>query len=138
MDKLSYKLSDCRIGCLFGDRIINHISYADDFIVFCESVKDLQTLVIKCELYGLEHDINYNQSKTVCMLIKPKKFTLVLSPNILLNGHKLNFVDNYKYLGILVLSSFTDDDDLARQINEVSVYTRKFSCSKFQKLFRCS
>ncbi len=139
MDELSCKLSDCRIGCLFDDRIINHISYADDLIIFCPSNKGLQSLVSKCELYGVENDIKYNQFKTVGMIIKPRKFNLVLAPDIFLNGHKLNFVDKYNYLGVLVLSSFSDDEDLARQMRCLyirgNLLARNFStCSNEAKI----
>ncbi len=36
--------------------------------------------------------------------------------DILLNGQKLTFADKYTYLGIIVIGSFMDDDDLARQM----------------------
>ena len=122
IDDLSNQLSEIKIGCLFNDRIVNHIAYADDLIVFCPSSKGLQSLVKQCELYGVENDINYNQNKTVGMIIKPRNFKLNLTPVILLNGQKLKFVEKYKYLGVFVLSSFTDDDDLIRQMR--SLYMR--------------
>ena len=57
--------------CIFGDQVINHISYADDLVVFCPSSKGLQKLMYICESYGATHDIAYNQKKTVCMVILP-------------------------------------------------------------------
>ncbi len=39
IDDLSYKLSASNIGCIFSDRIINHIAYADDLIVFSPGVR---------------------------------------------------------------------------------------------------
>ena len=58
-------------GCKFGNQTINHISYADDLLIFCPSSKGLQGLLNQCEIYGTEHDIKYNKDKTVCMIIKP-------------------------------------------------------------------
>ena len=122
IDELSCKLSACKIGCVFNGRTINHISYADDLIVFSPSSKGLQSLVRLCEVYGTENDINYNQLKTVGMVIKPRNFKLVITPEIVLNGKTLKFVDKYKYLGVFVLTSFVDYDDLSRQMR--SLYMR--------------
>ena len=76
----------------------------------------LQKLIHVCEIYGIEHDIIYNQKKTVCMVVMPKNFQLLNTPVISLNDNELSFVDSYKYLGVFVLSSFMDDDDITRQM----------------------
>ena len=71
IDDLSLHLSSCNIGCVFGSHVINHISYADDLIIFCPSAKGLQSLITICQTYGNDHDINFNLDKTVGMLIQP-------------------------------------------------------------------
>ncbi len=96
-------MSASKIGCIFVDRIINHIAYADDLIVFSPSSKGLQSLVKQCELFVIANDINYNQKKTVGMLIKPCHSKCDIKCDIVLNGQKLTFVDKYKYLGIIVI-----------------------------------
>ena len=134
IDDLSSILSSCNSGCKFGNQTINHISYADDLLIFYPSSKGLQGLLNQCEIYGTEHDIKYNKEKTVCMIIKPRGFKLRNSPDICLNGHMLSFVDSYKYLGVIMLSCFMDDDDIKRQVRALyirgSFLARNFSfCS---------
>ena len=116
IDDLSSILSSCNSGCKFGNQTINHISYADDLLIFCPSSN-------LCEIYGTEHDIKYNKEKTVYVIIKPRGFKLQNRPDICLNGHMLSFVDSYKYLGAIMLSCFMDDDDIKRQIR--ALYTRE-------------
>ena len=99
IDDLSSILSSCNSGCKFGNQMINHISYADDLLIFCPSSKGLQGFLNQCEIYGTERGIKYNKEKTVCMIIKPHGFN---SADICLNGHMLSFVDSYKYLGLLL------------------------------------
>ena len=53
------ELSSSKVGCIFGDHVINHISYADDLVVFCPSSKGLQKRMYICESYGATHDIAY-------------------------------------------------------------------------------
>ena len=116
VDDLSSLLSSSKVGCIFGDQVINHISYADDLVVFCPSSKGLQKLMYICESYGATHDIAYNQKKTVCMVILPARYKLLNCPKISLNGAHLSFVTCYKYLGIICLNSFMDDNDITRQM----------------------
>ena len=47
----------------------------------------------------------------------------------------LSFVDSYKYLGVIMLSCFMDDDDIKRQVRALYLYTREFSGQKFLILF---
>ena len=74
------------------------------------------------------------------MIIKPRGFKLRNSPDICLNGHMLSFVDSYKYLGVIMLSCFMDDDDdIKRQVRALYIrgnfLARKFSfCSVDVKL----
>ncbi len=54
------------------------------------------------------------------MFIKSRLVVLSVTLNMMF-CQKLIFVDNYKYLGIIVISSFLDDDDLARQMRSLDV-----------------
>ena len=46
----------------------------------------------------------------------PSGFKLLNAPIVHLNGLNLTFVNSYKYLGVFILSSFMDDDDISRQV----------------------
>jgi len=60
MDELSERLNGCKTGCTNGTKLVNHIMYADDLVVFSPSSAGLQHLLNVCSDYGLEHDIVYN------------------------------------------------------------------------------
>ena len=122
IDDLSYELSKCKSGCIIDNKIVNHIAYADDLIVFCPSSKGLQKLLDICDSYGNTHDIKYNQKKTVCMLILPRGYKLHNVPILTINSHELSFVNKYKYPGIITLNTFMDDEDISRQMR--SLYIR--------------
>ena len=113
IDDLSYELSKCKSGCIIENKIVNDIAYADDLIVFCPSSKGLQKLLDICDSYGNTHDIKYNQKKTVCMLILPRGYKLHNIPILTINSHELSFVNQYKYLGIITLNTFMDDEDIS-------------------------
>ena len=54
---ISRKLGNVKIECIVGDKIINHIFYADDFILLCPSRTGLQKLINICSYQGDELDI---------------------------------------------------------------------------------
>jgi hypothetical protein len=116
IDDLSVKLSSSHAGCTIGGHVINHFAYADDLVLLCPSVKGLQQLIGICANYGKIHDISYNPTKTVCMSVLPKGFSLMSTPKVVLDDRVLSFVNEYKYLGVFVTNEFTDDKDITRQL----------------------
>ncbi len=42
MDELSECLNVCKIDCMIGNTLVNHIMYADDLVVFSPSSAGLQ------------------------------------------------------------------------------------------------
>ena len=73
-------------------------------------------------MYICVFKIQYNQNKTVCMLILPRGYKLHNIPILTINSHELSFVNKYKYLGIITLNTFMDDEDISRQMR--SLYIR--------------
>ncbi len=58
------------------------------------------------------------------MLIQKSRLVVL---SVTLNGKQMIFVDKYKYLGIIVISSFMDDSDLARQMRSFYIRGHFFS-----------
>ena len=56
MDDLSRQLTECRTGCMIGDKKVNHLMYADDLVVLSPSSAGFQQLLNVCSVYGAEHD----------------------------------------------------------------------------------
>ena len=53
--------------------IVNHLSYADDLILFSPSAKGLQKLLDICFNYGCDYDIQYNVAKSQVMYFQSRK-----------------------------------------------------------------
>ena len=56
----------------------------------------------------------YNEAKTKCMCFKPKSLRNLHIASLFLNGTKLTFVENVKYLGVLIQDTLDDQNDMAR------------------------
>ena len=56
-------------GCKAGNRVINHLMFADDLVIFCPFVKGMSELLKVCEEhYGTNHDIKYNLKKSAVVI----------------------------------------------------------------------
>ena len=82
----------------------------------------LQKLLNICTSYAIKHDLMYNVKKTQCMVQPSTKFKLENTPSVLLNGAKLQYVDTYKYLGMLIHVR-NDDLDIVRHLKSVILRT---------------
>ena len=107
--------------------------------ILSPSASGLQKLLNICASYAIKHDIIYNVKKTQCMVVPSTKFKLENTPSVFLNGAKLQYVDSYKYLGMLIHVR-NDDLDIVGQfksvIHRTNILMRTFSsCSVEVKLF---
>ena len=115
MNDLSCQLTDSLCGCHIEGVAFNHIVYADDMCLIAPSPSGLQRLLNICSQYASSHDILYNAKKSVSMLIQSKKVKFSRLPPLYLNGNCMNYVDSYKYLGVMISNSMADNLDFERQ-----------------------
>jgi len=67
---LSTEPNKIKAGCYIGEVLLNLLMFADEFCVFCPSVRALQSILHVCRAYAESHGIIFNCSKTVCMTFK--------------------------------------------------------------------
>ena len=100
MDELLVKLRKARVGCHIMSTFLAALVYADDIVLLAPTRSALQFLLNIAENYAKEWCIVYNPLKTKVM-----KFgkSLTLRP-LRMYEKDLGFVDQYKYLGVNVVS----------------------------------
>ena len=103
------------MGCTVGNMVVNHLLFADDMCVFSPSISGLQCLLDICGDYAAEHEITFN---CWCSFL-PKKYKQPAPSNVFLNGVRVQFFDQVKYLGVWINASLKDDDDIQRQVKSL-------------------
>ena len=119
VDKLSVNLNASNVSCTVGNIIVSHLSYADDMVLVAPSKKALQKLLDVCSAYALEFDILYSTDKSYCMICWPRRFLYKFDPHFYLQGDLLEFKNIYKYLGVLITDSMTDDDEIRKRMRNI-------------------
>ena len=115
MDDLSCLLNCCNTGCVSGDTIINHLMYADDLVLISPSATGMKELLCACEVYSLEHAIIYNSKKSTVVVCRNKAMMNVVCPSFIVNGDVIPESEKVKYLGHIICSDLSDDEDMMRQ-----------------------
>ena len=134
MNDMSVLLNDSNIGGKIGGILVNHLSYADDICLISLSSRGMSQLLEICSNFAITHSLTYNTKKSMCMCFTPKSINFV-KPSFMLNNNVIPYVENCKYLGI-VIHLQSDMYDIKRQIRKFYANTnmllRKFSICSYQ------
>jgi len=132
--------SNC--GCKIGNVSVNVFAYADDIALLAPSWRAMQTLIDSMVTCCVSLDLMCNVMKTVCMVFSPTDRTMIVShcfPSFVLCGKPLKFVNEFRYLGHILMNNSRDDRDIQREMRNMFIRTnmliRRFSrCSAKVKL----
>jgi len=102
-----------------GNMVVNHLMFADDICVFSRSISGLQCHLNICGDCASEHEITFDCTKTFGVLFCPKKYKQPPPSNVFLNGVRVQFFDQVKYLVVWINASLKDDDDIRRQVKSL-------------------
>ena len=110
-------------------------------VLLAPTVTALQTLLEVCRAYAGPHDIVYNTTKTVCMLVRPKQSQARYSTRVRLGNEELSFVKQFRYIGHVMTADCRDKDiknPFRRQNAVGNILVRKFSFTPIEKISNCS
>ena len=112
MNGMSEKLNKHKIGCVLNDRVVNHLIYADDIVVFSPSLAGLQCLVGECAGFISSRKLTINANKTKCMKFYNRKCNSIPETAITINGAAIEFANEIKYLGYFLTSNNNDNQHI--------------------------
>ena len=104
MDDLILELRKSGMGCRILNYFIACILYADDVCLLAPSRQAMQKLLDICAKYAFSWCILYNERKSKLMYFG-KGFESFSCAPITLNNSPLEFVQEWKYLGVLMKSN---------------------------------
>ena len=70
MDDLSVRLSKINVDGSIGGKRINHLCYAYDVCLLSLSSEGMQNILDICAKYAIEHDLIFNETKTMYMCFR--------------------------------------------------------------------
>ena len=127
IDDLLHEVRRSGIGCHVGSCAVNIIAYADDIVLLSPTRTGLVRLVEKCELFASTRDVCFNTLKSVCMVFHPQKpygakhLGTAKPACVPLNGSFMSWVDEFKYLGHVLVPNLSDSADM-RRVKRVLYY----------------
>jgi len=103
LDDLVKELRRSKYGCYLADIFLASVLYADDVCLLAPTRRAMQELLDICSDYASSWCIKYNEKKTKVMYFGKKFGTFSCIP-IYLNGKTLDFVSEWKYLGVVLVT----------------------------------
>ena len=79
------------------------------------SATGMKELLCACEVYSLEHAIIYNSKKSTVVVCRNKAMMNAVCPSFIVNGDVIPESEKVKYLGHIICSDLSDDEDIMRQ-----------------------
>ena len=95
--------------------------YADDLCIVSLSSAGLQKIITICDKYCASHSITFNVEKPVCVFFKCTVNKHCDNSTVFLTGNHIDFVQEVKYLGVLLNSSMKTSIDVSRQTRKLYV-----------------
>ena len=104
------------VGCHLIRLFVGCVLFADDLALLSPSRRGLQKMIDICSLYMSKHCLQFNAKKSKVMIFGRSYKETNLLP-VTLNGAKIDFVSEWKYLGVTLANgshlSFSARPDLS-------------------------
>ncbi len=140
MDVLLKRLEAEGVGCQIGKHYFGTLSYADDLTLAVPSIAGLRKMLEICGKYGEEFRVDYNLTKTVCVVFGRQKVEVKTS--VKLCGAILKWVDKVKHLGNYLQYNLCNakkvtmkKSDLIQRVNTLLVTPRQSTDTIISKVF---
>ena len=144
-DGLFTELKQSGYECHINNTYMGALSYADDIILSCPSIRRLNRMIKICSIFANSHHITFNCKKTVCIKFSSKTHDY---ENLTLNGNDIECVSEIKHLGNNLNISCNDKLDCQIKSSHFIDYVNKLIVNfghlqgnvlnKLFKLYCCS
>ena len=126
-------------GCRLGLNTVNIMAYVDDVVLLSPTSGGLRQLIYKIGIMLRQAEQVVNVDKTVIMIFSTFKKLYNFRP-FYLYGSEIKLVDECKYLGVVLNSSFSDKQDMERFLNsfnkQFGILFRMFGSADFNVSLR--
>jgi len=136
MEPLSTMLQKSKIGIKVGKSLINHVLYADDTSIICESISDLNKLLEICTKFGLYFEVKFNPSKTQFMIFNKNKNDQSIKP--FFDNLELEEVNSIKFLGAYLSNDLSSETHVSKRVISATLKVNCLYKSGFKSEFASS
>ena len=109
IDDLSFLLKSVFYGCFINSICVNHLAYADDYVLLAPSPTALQSLIDVAVDYFTKNKLVISVKKTKCMSIKSRNDKNIYVPKFYIDENVIPVTKEFSYLGYVLSSDFSDD-----------------------------
>ncbi|CAF0948158.1 unnamed protein product, partial [Brachionus calyciflorus] len=130
LNELSCRLDKDEAGIIVGNMKINNILHADDIILICNNVFEMNKMLEITENYGKKYEIKFNPNKTNYIIFfdkqlsNQKEFIIDIQP--VFQGEVVKRVEAIKYLGVWLDEQINFKNQLKKERDYLHTATNKW------------
>ena len=102
-------LEGMEVGILLNGERINNLRYADETVVFTDSLDDLQNLMERLVHSSQQYGLDINTDKTKLMVISKNR---IPTCHLIINNKRIEQVSKYSYLGTIVNEQWEQSQEI--------------------------
>ncbi len=143
MDTLLKRLETKGYGCWIGSHYFGSVGYADDLKLLSPTIYGLRKMTVFCEEFGEEYGVQYNPTKTVCILYARKASKVNSRVDMCVT--ELPLVNTFKHLSNYLDNNLSEESeiikkkgDLIQRFNNLIVSLGRSSDMAIKKALWCS
>ena len=73
IDDLLLRLSKSGVGCYLGRTFVGALAYADDVVLLCPTPSAMRKLLLLCDDFASEYDVQFNAKKSKLLICSPRR-----------------------------------------------------------------
>ena len=112
IDSILNEMKKLKVGCRLDFEMCNAFAYADDVVLLGPSYSSVQLMLKVIDNAFKEVDLLLNINKCKTLIFHSRKRSAY--PPLRVEGGEIEYVETFKYLGIIFNQNLTNKDDLRR------------------------
>ena len=139
IDDLLLRLAKSGIGCYLGRTFVGALAYADDVVLVCPTPSAMHKLLLLCEDFASEYDVQFNAKKSKLLLCSPRRRNKLSSQfmsrdcMLSIGGNPIEQVHSFSHLGHIITADLNDREDILYRRNSFIGQVNNMLCF-FSKL----
>jgi len=118
IDDLLLTLAKSGVGCYLGRTFVGALAYADDVVLVCPTPSAMHKLLLLCEDFASEYDIQFNPKKSKLLICSPRRRNKLSSQfmsrdcMLSIGGNLIEQVHSFSHLGHIITADLNDREDI--------------------------
>ena len=112
IDGLLQRLKHSKAGCWIGTVFVGALAYTDNIVLLAPTASGMHLLLQICQNYGQKFSIQFNATKSACMLVSKRNNAVKHALQFYIDGQQILIIDEFLHLGHTIVAQLDDNKEI--------------------------